>query len=136
MARAAQAANRPPPRISPAALAVLQNYTWPGNIRELHNVIERAVVLSDGDEIAFDQLPVDKMDLTPAHLRSAPAEPGSGALRGELEALEHQRIVDALAASAGNQSHAARLLGISRGALLARLQRYGVQRPRGNRKAE
>jgi transcriptional regulator with PAS, ATPase and Fis domain len=122
------------PKLGGDALAWLRAYTWPGNIRELRNVIERAVLLSTEDAITLEHLPVEKMGSTlPTRaLRPRPLEPPDQAagLKGELEAVEHQRILDALAQCAGNQTQAAKVLGISRGTLLARLERYGLPRPR------
>ncbi|MGO8999804.1 MAG: sigma 54-interacting transcriptional regulator [Polyangiaceae bacterium] len=148
-----------PPRLSAEALQMLEAYSWPGNIRELRNVIERAVLLSDGDEIAPRHLPTEKIN-APVMARPAPrvslpqqqiaapavvppsfevtgawpvvpdAAPSSTGLRGELAALERQRILDALERSAWNQTKAARLLGMPRGQLMARLDQYGIARPR------
>ena len=124
------------PELSPEALDLLRAYSWPGNVRELRNVVERAFLLCTGERITAEHLPVEKMNATlaawpapapPPAPASAPAERG---LRGELESVEKQRILDALAACAGNQSQAAKLLGIPRNTLLARLDQYGVPRPR------
>jgi DNA-binding NtrC family response regulator len=105
--------------------------------------MDRAFLLCDGEVVGAEHLPVDKMGpvhappppkarraTAPAPECPTPAAGGAGALRDELEALEHQRILDALASCGGNQSQAAKLLGLSRGALLARLERYNLPRPR------
>jgi DNA-binding NtrC family response regulator len=157
-------AGRPAPALSEAALAMLTKYEWPGNIRELRNVIDRAVLLcGDGGVIGTEHLPVDKMtaprarnarpvSLIPATLpppdrtfggvpSAATGEflalPISGDppadLRTEIETLEKQRILDALGRCGGNQTQAARLLGISRNTLVSRLAAYDVVRPRGRR---
>ncbi|HUH05434.1 MAG TPA: sigma 54-interacting transcriptional regulator [Kofleriaceae bacterium] len=153
------------PQVSAEARALLRRYSWPGNIRELRNVIERAVVLATGDEILPEHLPVEKMratfatsavrrmDLerpssaTPARRAKNGTQPPGVALPAkaaapavgdeaierayrELETLEKQRIVAALAAAAGNQTEAARALGISRRTLLNRLDKYDLPRPR------
>ncbi len=104
---------RKPPALTPEALAVLRGHPWPGNVRELRNAIERALLLAAGAAIG------------PEHLSIASAGPGS--------ASEQERVVAALAACGGNQSRAARRLGISRKALIARLDAYGVVRPRKDR---
>jgi DNA-binding NtrC family response regulator len=104
------AGRKTPPRLTAEALARLCAHPWPGNVRELRNAIERALLLASGDEIGVEHLP------------GAPAPPA--------EASERERILAALAACAGNQSRAARQLGISRKVLLARLDSYGVKRPR------
>jgi DNA-binding NtrC family response regulator len=145
VAQAAEQSRRAPPAIAPEALARLRSYSWPGNIRELRNAIERAVVLCGAGPIRVDHLPVDKMGATvlgagppgtPAeefdesvHTSPVPRVSEAG-LRDEVDAFEKQRIVEALARCAGNQTQAARLLGISRGSLVARLDAYGIPRPR------
>jgi DNA-binding NtrC family response regulator len=101
--------------IAPAAMALLVAYAWPGNLRELRNVMERAFLLADGPEI------------TGAHL---PATLGRPDLLVPAQADERARILAALAACAGNQTRAARSLGMSRKVLIARLTSYGVTRPR------
>jgi DNA-binding NtrC family response regulator len=103
------------PELSRDALDTLRAYRWPGNIRELRNVIERAVLLAEGTPIARLHLPTEKMQ-TPA----APSDAPGG---------EKQRVIDALAQCAGNQSRAAKLLGISRRTLVKRLDQYGIPRP-------
>jgi DNA-binding NtrC family response regulator len=156
--RAAHDLGRPPPRLSPEALALLQRYVWPGNIRELRNVMERAVLLCSGSEIKLEHLPVDKMSSSFADARprratyyranAAPAPglappPPSTAPPGADATVpsqrvpsfsppsdERERIIAALDQCAGNQTSAARLLGMSRGTLVQRLDQYGLPRPR------
>ncbi|MBI2893410.1 MAG: sigma 54-interacting transcriptional regulator [Deltaproteobacteria bacterium] len=140
--RAAEAAGRRAPRLSPEALAVLEAYSWPGNLRELKNAVERAVVLcSDEGAIAPSHLPAE------IHERSSrPTFPGIGAaagstsrastppgpapLRGEVEELERRRILAALERCSGNQTRAAELLGMPRRTFVKRLDAYGIARPR------
>jgi len=105
--------------LSPEALACLTANPWPGNLRELKNAIERAVLLCPGAVIGPEHLPAAKEPSSPA-----PAAPGPAGAGGE-----RQRIVEALQQSAGNQSQAAKLLGISRRTLLNRLDEYGIARP-------
>jgi two-component system response regulator AtoC len=114
------------PRFTDEALAWLKSYPWPGNIRELQNTIERAVLLCTGDVIGLEQLP------TNAEPGTSPAG-GSGGyaqLTPGDDDPERQRIIDALEQCAGNQTRAAKMLGISRNTLLARLDQYGLARPR------
>jgi DNA-binding NtrC family response regulator len=138
------------PRFSAAAMAALQAYGWPGNIRELKNAVERAVVVCRGPEIGLEHLPAEvatgaraaaagsappSRPVAPPPPSAAPSTPpagGAGAhdLRGELEALERQRIIDALERCGGHQGRAAELLGISRRTLLSRLDAHGLPRPR------
>jgi transcriptional regulator with PAS, ATPase and Fis domain len=127
---------RPVPRISPSAMALLQSYSWPGNVRELRNVIERAVILCADDEIGPSDLPTDKLRSTFAidqkqllESRLNPAGPAGTA--GEATGDdERQRVIAALEACAGNQTHAAKLLGVSRRTLITRIEKFAVPRPR------
>ncbi len=121
-------------RIRDDAAMRLLDYAWPGNIRELRNVIERAAVLSEGRAIGPEHLPLDKMRsiLLVPRPTSTPevseAVPISNLSPDEL--AERNRILEALAQSAGNQSRAAALLGVSRSTLLNRLDAYRIRRPR------
>jgi transcriptional regulator with PAS, ATPase and Fis domain len=110
--------------LSREAREVLLAYEWPGNIRELRNALERAVILCDGGLITNEQL----------HLGSAetPAEAGpEAAFSGgvNVEAHEKRLIEEALKRARNNKSKAARLLGLSRTQLYARLQKYGLEEP-------
>jgi two-component system, NtrC family, response regulator AtoC len=141
LARACAEVVRPPCDIAPDALAVLEAYAWPGNVRELRNAMERAVVLSRAGLVERGHLP-DAVLTRPAKASTpstaTPGEPPSQSsqpvsLRDDLNDLERRRIVDALNQCAGNQTKAAKLLGLSRGALLLRLDAYGLPRPRGRK---
>ena len=115
---------KPVRELSDDALAKLVAYPWPGNVRELENVIERAVILVRGERIGARDLPPN----VTAPAREAP--PGGVAdfsLREARRACETQAIERALAATSGNRTHAARLLGISHRALLYKLKEYGLQ---------
>jgi two-component system, NtrC family, response regulator AtoC len=150
----ARASRKSTPRLSSESLALLREHDWPGNIRELRNLMERAVVLCMGDEITPRHLPRDKMGprgaggLLPAQPTPAAAKPPAGQAQAEASPAserpaassrgaawdeERRRIVEALERCAGNQTYAARLLGISRSTLALRLQHYGIPRPRGGR---
>jgi DNA-binding NtrC family response regulator len=125
--RAAAGLGRPTPRVSPAALALLRAYRWPGNIRELRNVIERATLLCDG-EIDVAHLPEDRMS-RPAAAPSAESSP-LDTVKSQAAQLEREAIEDALSRSSGNQTKAAKLLGISRRTLTNKLNLYNLARPR------
>jgi DNA-binding NtrC family response regulator len=99
-------------RFSDAARADLLRYPWPGNIRELQNVVERAVILARGE--------IDPDDL---NLESAAACPPGG---GELKDIERETIERVLRQSAGNRRQAAAALGISLRTLQYRLKEYGL----------
>jgi DNA-binding NtrC family response regulator len=116
------------PRLADETLEALTAYAWPGNIRELRNVIDRAVLLCDGEQLLPRHLP-SKITNAPPPASAAEADPRSRLLR-EIEALERERVIDALARCAGNQTQAAELLGISRRTLVARLGQYELPRPR------
>ena len=117
--------HRAPP-ILPAAMELLRGYGWPGNVRELRNAVERAVVVGAGSPMAPEHLHLDA--LAPRGMFGNVAANPTALTAADQ--LERRRILDALERAAGNQSQAARLLGISRGTLVSRLDRYGLPRPR------
>jgi DNA-binding NtrC family response regulator len=128
-----------PPVLSAAALALLQEHAWPGNVRELRNAIERAVVLCLGEAIVPEHLPPSLLKAAESRRAETPAAPdgASSTLRSEIDALEKAKILETLERCGGNQSRAARMLGISRGTLLSRLDVFGIARPRkGERSTE
>ncbi len=148
-ARAAEGLGNSTPVITERALEALRCYAWPGNVRELRNVMERAVVLAEGASIDTEHLPVGKLRATAlagmarGATEDRPADgdllqeegrqrthPPPGTALAPQEAAEKARILAALEECAGNQTHAARLLGMSRGTLISRLERYGIPRPR------
>jgi len=107
--------------ITPAALKLLMDYHWPGNVRQLENTVERAVALSSDDVIDIDDI----------HLDSGPSKTitATAPLLPEgmtLEQWEDEIIRDALRRAQGNKSQAARMLGLSRNALRYRLSKIGV----------
>ncbi len=113
------------PQLSAAAEELLRAYPWPGNVRELRNAMERAALLCEGTEIEPQHLPLDAMGTSTQQMAA-----GVTNLTAEIGALEQERILETLAQCGGNQSRTARRLGISRKMLLARLDAYGVCRPR------
>jgi DNA-binding NtrC family response regulator len=126
--RIAAQLHRPVPRLAADALALLESYSWPGNIRELRNVIERAVVLCTGDEIGVADLPEERMRTT---FSSEPARPPAAVSSGDTpDAVERRRILAALEECAGNQTNAAKLLNISRRTLINKIEKLAVPRPR------
>ncbi len=136
------------PRISRDVLMLLRAYRWPGNVRELRNAVERAAVLCPGDTILPEHLPpaltrraepgrapTAASSATPAPVAPAASTSGVGKaplgdLPAELRSVERARIIDALERCAGSQSEAARMLGMSRGTLIARIEAFGLPRPR------
>jgi len=115
--------SRPELEPSTAAEEVLLSYHWPGNVRELENVMERAMVLTDGSEIGPDDLPVLA---SPEATRYLSVPDGDPPLNQTLQALERQLILRALARAEGVKAEAARRLGIKESALYYKLEKYGI----------
>jgi len=144
---ARQLALDPQPPITPDAVNALMRYSWPGNIRELRNAMERAVLLCGGDPIGKEHLPLEKMRATlpmqavaaPPDLETVEQRPPRPAPRSDAAAdaksdlPERERILEALAATDGNHSAAAERLGIARRTLYNRLERFGISGPRKKR---
>jgi len=107
--------------VSQQALEVLREYPWPGNIRELRNTVERAVILLDGDTIGTEHLPPD---MRPG---PAPAEVLRLPLGLELREVERQYILSSLRRNAGNKARTATMLGISEKTLYNKLHRYAEE---------
>lgn len=105
--------------ISPEVTEKLERYRWPGNVRQLINVIERAKILADDQSIVASDLPPE-LNAPP------PASPstGDGILSDDLQSLQKSKIVEVLARVGGNKTRAARLLGITRRSLYRLLERY------------
>jgi two-component system response regulator AtoC len=121
-----------PKELTNEALALLRGYSWPGNIRELRNVIERAVVLAGEGSITPEHLPVEKMRGT--YVRPVTNNDEPPRETAELTGVdERARIVEALERTGGNQRQAATLLGVSRRTLINRLVQYDLPRPRKGR---
>jgi DNA-binding NtrC family response regulator len=143
IAQASAALGQPAPELSRGALEALQHHGWPGNIRELRNVIERAVLVCSEGVIAPQHLSFSSSSSSkPAPARpdtrtAAPALPQSPPFddAGDSPDGEYARILWALATCGGNQSQAARELGIGRRTLVRRLDSYGVPRPRKPRQS-
>ena len=122
--------------VSRRALAALQAYDWPGNIRELESMVERAVLLCpDGGTLqrehlgALERTAGEPAAPTPALPGLAPSEP-AGTLQEQIDALERQAILRALAAAKGNKSKAAGLLGITRNGLSLKMDRLKISHPK------
>ena len=110
--------------ISPGVLPVLLEYDWPGNVRELENIIERSVALVRGPVIRLADLPLDL-----ALPDAGPGSPEPGlSLKEARERFERQFILRVLDRVDWNQSHAARLLGLHRNTLTAKLAGWGLRR--------
>lgn len=106
-------------RLSTEAKRALAEHNWPGNVRELENVMERAVILAEGNEIELRDLPEGMRGRSQSGLESSPTE---------LSAIanEQDRIVKALELSNGNREDAAAMLGMGRTTLWRKMQKYGL----------
>lgn len=116
-------------RIADDALEMLVGYSWPGNVRELENLIERALILCDGDSIEASALPAAVHEATvPSTVIAEEADPDEDlSLKRARQAFEAQFIRKALARTGGNRTHAAKLLEISHRALLYKIKDYGIR---------
>jgi two-component system response regulator AtoC len=119
-------------RLAPALVERLTAADWPGNVRQLENSVARMVAMSGGGEIgpeAFASAPADEAaPRAPEDPAADPAPPAGGSLtlREQIDALERSVIARTMTLVRGNQSEAARRLGISRNTLTERLRRYGI----------
>ena len=115
LARYAERYRRPIQGLEPAALHVLLQYSWPGNVRELDHTMERAVLMARGERIEPANLGLNTQRAVSQSMDDM-----------SLEAVEAVLIRKALARADGNVSHAADALGLSRGALYRRIEKYGL----------
>ncbi|MDE6334278.1 MAG: sigma-54-dependent Fis family transcriptional regulator, partial [Muribaculaceae bacterium] len=117
---AAEAARRhgmAEPRLMPDAAAYLASLPWPGNIRQLKNMVERTIIMAGKENLDADDF-----------MRSTSDTAASSSMpSGTLDAMERARIADTLAACRGNISRAAAQLGLSRAALYRRMEKYDIR---------
>jgi DNA-binding NtrC family response regulator len=115
---------------SPATFDLLRRYAWPGNVRELRNAVERAAVMCTEALVQPEHLPPSLLAAARAVRAAPPAPrpPTQTSLHAEMKALELSRIVEALDRCQGNQSEAARQLGMPRRTLVSRLKDLGLTR--------
>jgi DNA-binding NtrC family response regulator len=114
--------------IEPEAMMVLKRHSWPGNIRELENMIERLVIMKGSGSLGLSDLPAAlrsaPRELTPVQSGVLPELPADGTdLRAILEAVEERMIAEALERTGGNKNRAAELLGLNRTTLVEKLRR-------------
>ena len=112
-------------RLSPAAFDAFQRYHWPGNIRELSNILERALIVARGAEIGCDHLPGEIRAPAVGSDSASPEEEFPGDL--SLRAAEREQIRRALDSAGGRRVAAARMLGLSRRTLYRKLDKYGIR---------
>jgi DNA-binding NtrC family response regulator len=133
----------------------MQSYAWPGNIRELRNAMDRAVLLCEGDSIKPEHLPAEKMasvmspennvfeesqanhfdpefneDTAQIDLSASKLPLQTPKLTGDQTEIEYRQIIDALFRAGGNQTMAADIMGIPRRTFVRRLEAYDIPRPR------
>jgi DNA-binding NtrC family response regulator len=106
-------------KLDKSAEAALASYSWPGNIRELRNVIVRAILMTDGEVIREDDLSFSKDAFSKSN------KDARGAVR-QLESDEREKMIRVLEETDGNRSEAARVLGLSKSTFHDRLKRYGI----------
>jgi DNA-binding NtrC family response regulator len=119
-----------PLKISKEIMNFLVNYKWPGNVRELENLVERLIILNDGDEIAVGDLPERFHDKKLAHKFAAKGHVMSSDgldLNLVLDEIENNMIIQALELSKGVKSKAASLLGLNRTTLIEKLKKKDLQ---------
>jgi DNA-binding NtrC family response regulator len=110
--------------VSDEAMRRLTTYGWPGNIRELRNAVERAMLLVEGDQLTADQFPVAQAGA--ARLTEGVDLPAAGI---DLEQLERSLVVQALERSGWNQTRAAGLLGLNRDQIRYRIEKFKLEKP-------
>ncbi len=119
----AERLGKPAPTLSPEFLAELSEYRFPGNIRELENLVERAMTLSNGEVLTPRDLPREIRE-APAGAEGADGGPGG---LPTLEDKERQYVAEVLAHTGGNRTKAAEILGIDRVSLWRKLKKYGLE---------
>ena len=126
LARFGERYGRPDLRVAPSALRQLEAYHWPGNVRELGHLVERSVLMTPGDVIADFALDPSLPPVAKATAASAPAAAATVDAQ-TIEQAEEAMIRNALDRTGGNVLKAAGVLGLSRGALYRRLEKYGLR---------
>ena len=110
--------------VSPGAMSAMQGYPWRGNVRELRNAVERAMLLAEGNELNESHFPM--LTATEGELSSGMGLPAEGI---NLEALERSLVVQALERSGWNQTKAATLLGLNRDQIRYRIEKFDLHKP-------
>lgn len=127
--------NQDNPVLSPAVRRCLNNYDWPGNVRQLRNAMERSVVLASDGVVEAEDLPDRIREAARHSSAAAPIVVGDDVdVRDTIADVEKAAIENALEAVNGNQTKAAKRLGLSRRALIYKLEKYGLKEPPASRR--
>ncbi|HEX5707933.1 MAG TPA: helix-turn-helix domain-containing protein, partial [Pyrinomonadaceae bacterium] len=134
--RAVERYNLPPRKVGPSALRRLVEYRWPGNVRELRNVIERSVILAEGDELTARDLPEELKGGAAEGAQAQPATsdgdslsvPFTAEFREDRREFERRYITRCLEETGGNVTRAAAMLGMHRQSLQHKLRELGLAR--------
>ncbi|SHI74677.1 two component, sigma54 specific, transcriptional regulator, Fis family [Malonomonas rubra DSM 5091] len=119
---------RPQMMLDPQALQAIEAYNWPGNVREMENVIERTVALTDGETIGCNDLPADIGNAKVAQTSMTPQVPANGLNMPKIIAeMEREMILQAMGIGNGVKARAANLLGINRTTLVEKIKRLGIE---------
>ena len=121
-------ASEPPKKIAPDVMEVLLNYSWPGNIRELENAIERACVTSRGAMIEMHNLPPDLVNPSASKALVDLDKPLAMLLKENLAQIEEQYIRKALQKTQGHIGRCARICGLSRRTITTKIAEYGLDK--------
>lgn len=127
LARSNKENNKQSKRISDEAWQYIMNYAWPGNVREVENVIERAVIMCKGDVIGREHFPIDLRANIKPDSKTLSAASSSDTLPKAVEILERQMLVDALQKTGGNKRKAAEMLGLTERILGYKVKQYNLQ---------
>ena len=134
LAKIASKAGASTTSLSREALSKLKSYTFPGNIRELENILERALALAEGDVIVPEDLHLKDVPRKSEHERQEQedAETSSDSLEHQLDNVERKAILDVLEQTRWNRTAAAKILGLSLRALRYRLEKFGLDKKQKN----
>jgi transcriptional regulator with GAF, ATPase, and Fis domain len=135
IAQSAQRCKRSVTQIDDDALALLKGFAWPGNIRQLENMIERAVVIAETDTLTLRDMPAELFGAHGSEEAGASPQPDRlvepapiSAFRSERDRFEREQLEQAMTTASGNKAEAARILGIARSTLVSRLKKLGLEK--------
>ncbi len=126
LARVAEELGRPGLSFAPETLALLERFAFPGNVRQLHNIVERAATLADADVLGVDALPASLRGTTEPSTQQSVSIPAGFSLERHLDALEREFLQEALKRGTGVKMRAAEILGLSFRSFRYRLAKHGL----------